>query len=384
MSRVVKYGVYCAFVLSLFECSCRLLLAWPFAADALFFDEDLSWRRLWIRAHQHSTRLEYAFDIYDPTKGWLPKPNLRDVSVFGNKILNTNSRGIRGKTEYSYGKHENNVRILLLGDSFTFGDEVSDNDTYAHYLQEMIPGAEIINMGVHGYGHDQMLILLEEEGVKYKPDIVLLGFVPIDMSRNLLQFRSYAKPKFVVTSGNLQLTGSPVPLPEDVLKWDWTRPRLYDISAIFAYKFKKSMGFKKEAEESVTTHIFNKIIEVTTSIHATPIFVYLPTITDITDAAPLPYGETFLFSFCKTNSQARCFSARPYFTVAAAQATIVTPGGHWEPSGHLAAAKAIMCYLINDGKIILSESMKNIGCPPSSTGVSDLSSTSPLLGPRGL
>jgi hypothetical protein len=39
-------------------------------------------------------------------------------------------------------------------------DEVSDDETYSFYLQEMLPQAEIINMGAHGYGHDQMLILL--------------------------------------------------------------------------------------------------------------------------------------------------------------------------------------------------------------------------------
>jgi len=51
---------------------------------------------------------------------------------------------------------------------------VSDNETYSYYLQKMLPNAEIINMGVHGYGHDQMLIYLEEEGVKYKPDIFII------------------------------------------------------------------------------------------------------------------------------------------------------------------------------------------------------------------
>jgi hypothetical protein len=50
-----------------------------------------------------------------------------------------------------------------------------------------------INMGVHGYGHDQMLILFGEEGVKYEPDIVILGFLPLDMARNVLKFRDFAK-----------------------------------------------------------------------------------------------------------------------------------------------------------------------------------------------
>ncbi len=55
---------------------------------------------------------------------------------------------------------------MVLADSFTFGDEVSDDETYSSYLQQALPGAENINLGVHGYGHDQMLILLMEDGIK--------------------------------------------------------------------------------------------------------------------------------------------------------------------------------------------------------------------------
>lgn len=119
----------------------------------------------------------YAFDMYDASKGWIPKPNLRDVKTFDNKTLNTNSKGLRGKRDFPYTKNKNKVRILILGDSFTFGDEVSDDETYSAYLQAMLPDTEIINMGMHGYGHDQMLILLKEEGIKYQPDIVILGFL---------------------------------------------------------------------------------------------------------------------------------------------------------------------------------------------------------------
>jgi hypothetical protein len=154
-------------LLATLELSLRVFLSIPLIASRIDagredLDEDFPWRLSWIRRHQNGTDIYYTFDIYDPTKGWFSKPNLRDVQVFGNKILNTNSRGL-GKTEYSYDKHSQKVRILILGDSFTFGDEVSDNETYSSYLQAMLPNAEVINMGVHGYGHDQMLILLQEE-----------------------------------------------------------------------------------------------------------------------------------------------------------------------------------------------------------------------------
>ena len=150
---------------------------------------------------------------------------------------------------------------MVLGDSFTFGDEVSDDETYSAYLQAMLP-TEIINMGMHGYGHDQMLILLKEEGIKYQPDIVILGFLPLDMSRNLLNFRDFGKPRFVLERGELKLTGTPVPRPEEILRWDWTRPRILDIFSTLKHRVKKISGLQKTEMEEVTTAILTDMIRL--------------------------------------------------------------------------------------------------------------------------
>ncbi len=80
----------------------------------------------------------------------------------------------------------NKIRIAVLGDSFTFGEEISDDETYSARLEQIIPNSEVLNFGNHGYGHDQMLIYFRSEVRRYRPDIVVLGFVPMDMQRNLL------------------------------------------------------------------------------------------------------------------------------------------------------------------------------------------------------
>jgi hypothetical protein len=348
VKRVTKYFLYFVFLLATAEFSSRLFLSIPFVVNLMVFNEDVSWHRSWVHRHQNSKEIRYILGRYDPTKGWLATSNLRDAQVWKDRTLNTNSRGLRGKTEYSYDKHSNKPRILILGDSFTFGNHVSDNETYSHYLQETMPNVEIVNMGVYGYGHDQMLILFKEEGVKYKPDIVILGFLHMDMSRNRLQFRDYAKPRYVVDSGKLKLIGSPVPHPEYVLKRDWARPRIYDILSIIIHGFKKLVGLENKEEEILTSHILNEMIEVADNIHAIPIFVYLPAGEEITAQTPLTYGEKFLFSLCQTNDKVRCFSSRPYFAEEIAKGTIFKlRGGHWEPSCHLVIAKAIMGYLTN-------------------------------------
>ena len=357
MSKKKRYVLmfsYFVFLIITVEGSARLVFLSPQVSERLWEDEDYGWRRMWVSRHQNSgTEIYYAFDIYDSSKGWISKPNLRSMKVYGNKVLNTNSKGLRGKSDYPYDRDQNKVRIVLLGDSFTFGDEVSDNETYAYYLQEMLPHVEVINMGMHGYGHDQMLIFLREEGAKYQPDIVILGFLRTDMARNLLEFRDYAKPKFVLDKGGLKLTGTPVPRPEDILKYDWAIPRTFHIFSIVRHRFMKSSGLLKKQAEDVTTAILTELIKVTDNIHAIPIFVYLPTGSEIGNrtGTGLTQAEKFLFSFCERSDKVRCISTWPYFAEKIAKGTVFESEWHWGPEGHLTVAEAIKRYLVNEGYV---------------------------------
>ena len=300
--------------------------------------------------------ISYKFDLYDPSTGWKSKPNLRNMKIFDDKILNTNSKGFRGKKDFLYLKNKERLRILILGDSYTFGDEVSDDETYSYYLQEMLPHTEVINLGVHGYGHDhhdQMLILLKEEGVKYKPDIVILGFIRNDMSRNLLKFRSFAKPCFVLEKDELKLIGTPVPRPDDILQSDWTRPRIFDLFSLIRHRVRVLSGLHKKEMEDVTTAILTDMIKSIENIHAIPILVYLPVGREISERTAVTQYETYMFSMCHLNGKAKCFSARPYFAEKIAKGETVKSKGHWDPAGHHIVAEAIKQYLVDAGYIIM-------------------------------
>ncbi|RJQ18468.1 MAG: hypothetical protein C4560_07265 [Nitrospiraceae bacterium] len=351
--KIGYISIYIAFLIITIEVSARLaFLLMP--AERLWEDEEYGWRSIWVSRHQTSgEKIFYNFDTYDPSRGWRSKSNIRNMTVFGNKTLNTNSNGFRGDKDYSYIKNPNKLRIITIGDSFTFGDEVSDNETYSYYLQQMLPQVEVINMGVHGYGHDQMLILLREEGLKYKPDIVILGFLPMDMSRNLLAFRDYAKPKFVLDDGELKLTGVPIPSPENILKWDWANSKFLHLLAIMHHNFKRSHGLLKKDEEAITRTILHEIIESTLSINAIPIFAYLPSGNEINTISDFTDGEKYLFSICEASKKAKCMSTRQYFAEKISQKIIFKTKGHWGPEGHFTAAEAIKRYLVDSGYIDL-------------------------------
>jgi lysophospholipase L1-like esterase len=112
-------------------------------------------------------------------------------------------------------------RVITLGDSFTWGIEVKDEECFPHYLENILKGqraAEVFNMGVGSYGIDQMLLKYLQHGRQLRPDVVVLGIYPHDYDRTRLSFYSYSKPVFRPDekAGQYVLENVPVPPPKEV------------------------------------------------------------------------------------------------------------------------------------------------------------------------
>lgn len=342
MKRAVYWAVLICLLLAACEGLARLSFSIePVASRLNNFKDSYTWQRLWVERYRHGREIYYPFDRYDALKGWVPAPNLHNQVVFGGKILNTNAEGLRGTRSFATDKTR--PRILLLGNSYTFGDEVSDDETYAHFLQVRLPDYDVINMGVHGYGHDQMLLYFETKGVRYRPDVVIVGFLGIDMERNMLSFRDFAKPRFVLGRGpqDLRLTHVPVPRPETVLARDRWRPRLVDLGALLYVKIRKVTGAFDRDTEEVTRRLLRRIVHTANRIGARPILVYLPWGREITSPAATTAAEQFLHAFCQTESDVSCFSVRPAFKRKIAAGATFEMQRHWGPLGHRTAAEAI-------------------------------------------
>lgn len=102
--------------------------------------------------------------------------------------IRTNSMGIRADREFAFPKPEGVFRIVGLGDSNTFGYGNEVEDTYLarleHLLREKGIDTEVINLGVAGHGTAEQLIMLTEMGLKFDPDLVILGYYPNDIGDN--------------------------------------------------------------------------------------------------------------------------------------------------------------------------------------------------------
>ena len=112
------------------------------------------------------------------------RPNL-DVR-FQRAQVRTNSCGLRGP-EVSIRKPANTFRIVLLGDSFTFGWGVEEHQSFAAQMEKALnrhfgstKKVEVLNFGVPGYSTFQEVARFEEQGLDFNPDAVVVFFVEND------------------------------------------------------------------------------------------------------------------------------------------------------------------------------------------------------------
>lgn len=93
-----------------------------------------------------------------------------------------NAQGFRGD-DFTLQKKAGVRRIACLGDSFTFGHGVRQEDAYPSQMEAILNAAagvkafEVLNFGVGGYNTKQEAILLEEKVLPYDPDLVILQYM---------------------------------------------------------------------------------------------------------------------------------------------------------------------------------------------------------------
>ncbi|MFN0242834.1 MAG: SGNH/GDSL hydrolase family protein [Planctomycetota bacterium] len=93
----------------------------------------------------------------------------------------TNAQGFRG-AEWTDERTPGTERVLVLGDSFTFGEGVKLEDTFCVRLASLLTKergrpVEVINCGVSAWSTDSEIAFLEHRGLRTKPDLVLVVYV---------------------------------------------------------------------------------------------------------------------------------------------------------------------------------------------------------------
>lgn len=119
--------------------------------------------------------------------GWAPLPGQilasTDPETGRRTESRANSQGWRD-VEHALEKPRGRVRILFVGDSFTYGTVALDA-LYTRRVEFKLRAlghsqVEVISIGVGGWGPDQELEAIRNEGLRYRPDLVVYQFCSND------------------------------------------------------------------------------------------------------------------------------------------------------------------------------------------------------------
>ncbi len=309
---------------------------------------DAWWEYRWRQsdaARGDEARAGYRFDEFDPIRGWRVRPDFRSEEI------RTNSMGARADREYGPERVPGVSRIVAVGDSFTWGEDVANPETFSHRLETQLDATEVMNFGVHGYGTDQQLLALRELGLPLRPDVVLLGLFEENVNRNVLTFRDYAKPRFVLEDGALTLTHTPVPDPETLRGREQALP-----TSMLAAWIASALGdfvertvFRTplaEREELVLTlALLDRAKRESEAIGARFVVLFIPW-SNFADAKPV--GEAVARWAAESDAEVVDLAERFRALPSEQRARLYVPGGHWTAEGHDVVAGILREHLASD------------------------------------
>jgi hypothetical protein len=154
---------------------------------------------------EHENRPSKYF-VADSVIGWKMRPRVK-FSWNGAEFHSTyvsNTSGFRASSDFD--PFETRKKIVVVGDSFTFGTGIQYEDTYGARIESDLPGSVVYNLAMPGFGLDQVWLTLRNKGLPLKPDLVIVGLVSVDFRRSLTAYRlqeGFNKPAFKLVNGQL-------------------------------------------------------------------------------------------------------------------------------------------------------------------------------------
>ena len=242
---------------------------------------------------------------YHPVIGWWHIPNIRARIPLGETfhLVHTNESGLRSDRDYPLQSLHGRKRIVLLGDSYTAGDGVSNGERFSDLLEQRYDShLDVMNFGLNGSGTDQQLLIYENIAKDYEAEAYIFAICVENIARNSYScFPSMSnwestiyyrpKPYFTLENGNLSLHHQPVPLEKrkngQLGDWKYGFPYLseYPQDAYAVYRFKDGEHWQ----------LLKKIIErFLEQVEGKPVFIMpLPMDDHYLEHAPAIYLERF-------------------------------------------------------------------------------------------
>jgi hypothetical protein len=272
------------------------------------------WKDLVAR---HSAVLHHAATwqtvlVFDELLGWTVGSN----RTSGNGLYFSSREGLRSpKPGIAFADRSTSCRIALVGDSYTFGQDVRFEDSWGHHLELALgEQCQVLNFAVSGYGVDQAYLRYMRDVRPWHPDIVIFAFINHNVVRTMSVYgfllwpegyMPWAKPRFVLAGKQLSILNAPLPKPEEIFSrrsirelphinyhrayretewdrhyWRYLPPSYLFRFLLFWYPHSESPNEQTSDRtmKSFNATIFRSFFQAATSEGSIPIVVYLPEI----------------------------------------------------------------------------------------------------------
>ena len=274
---------------------------------------------------------------YDPLLGWKlpPEAVLTETREEYSVSYTSNAQGFRSQRDFT--DPVKGRRIALLGDSYTFGSGVEDDETFAARLESLLEDTWCDNLGIGAFGIDQMWLALRHYALPLKPDLVILSFVRPDLDRSL---SSYRKDHIWRWKPAFRLVGDrPVPMtmdnrPGPIRRFVHRESRLYRYWRKLENSFSRrsAFGYRWRLNRALFEAIRDECLEAAVPL----VVVHIP----ISRRQPAPM---FRREFAKIGIQYLDLGS---LLPADGDALYYPHDSHFNAAGHRFAAEAIHQFLV--------------------------------------
>jgi hypothetical protein len=258
------------------------------------------------RALLEKARGDLSYLIYDARMGWSVGPNRRSA----NGLYRSDPNRIRVPEEgVAFSMDERNTTIALVGDSYTFGEEVKYEDSWGYHLNQLLGGeVQVLNFGVPGYGVDQAYLRYEKDAKRWKPKVVIFGLFSHDLRRTLTVYpflahqhwdMPFSKPRFVLSNGTLEMMNEPPPGPEAI----FSHPSIVELPSLgLDYAYKESLWQHRIYHASYLYRLFVSLFSS-----------QLAEVPDYADEALLSINTAIIKAFVRAAAQDGTIPVTVYF-----------------------------------------------------------------------